>query len=99
MSTAIRDEVNRLMTEARKLAHDTLSVPKTEREYLLAVGKYQQIFKDARALKERFLDPEQVEDSDDDLPDDPDQPETARRAQPQSDRLARSRERHRPRSM
>lgn len=102
MSAAIRDEVNRMMTEGRKLAHDTMSVPKSEREYMLAVGKYQQLFKDARALKERFLDPEaQVASNEDELPDDPDEEAEdsipSRRVQPQTDRLTRARERHRPR--
>lgn len=103
MNSAIRDHVTKMLEEARELAHQTLVTPKSEREYMLACGRFRQILRDAEALKERFLDPEEhMDDPEDDLPefDPPDEmPEPRPRVRPQSDRLARHRARHVPRSV
>jgi hypothetical protein len=104
MNQAIREQIDDLLDQARKLSHQTLNTPKSEREYLLACGKYQQLLANARALKEQFLDPEQHSaDRDTELPEE-DATEEVRpvarpRAQPQPDRLARQRQRHVPRSI
>lgn len=101
--SAIRDQITELANQARALAMATCLQPKTEREYLLACGKVQQLMADARALKERFIDPEvRASDREAEIPDDldtDDNPPAPRRVVPQNDRLARSRAGHRPRSI
>lgn len=107
MNDAVRDMINEMLTEARKIAHDVLNVPRTEREYLIAVGKYQERVALARRLKERFLDPErEATDAETELPEDeatdekPDpRANPTRRVDPQPDRLTQQRSRHRPRQM
>jgi hypothetical protein len=98
--SAMRDQINDMMKQARDLAMATMLQPKSEREYLLACGKVQQLVKGARELKARFIE-EQQPDTEVDLPDDPTDSEdpAPRRVQPQQDRLARARAGHRPRQM
>lgn len=105
MNQAIREQYNDYLEQAKKIAHQTLFQVKSEREYILAAGKYQQLIADARALKERFLDPEDhasanerelPEDEDDDPREDP-APRV--RARPEPSRLDRHRARHVPRSV
>ena len=96
-----RTQINALLEQAKKLSHDTLITPQPEKVYLVNVGKYQMLLLQARQIKEKFLDPEENANAADvDLPDeDDDQTITPRRAAPQQDRLARSRQNHRPRSI
>lgn len=102
MSAAVRDQINDMTRQARDIAMQTLLKPKSEREYLIACGKVQQLLADARELKEKFLEPAQPDPERDLLPDDPGYPEDsppARRVRPQPDRLATHRQNHRPRQV
>lgn len=99
MSAAIRDHINELTKKARALAMQSMLQPKSEREYLIACGKVQQLVADARELHAQFLEPEQPDPERDLLPDDADDAPPARRVRPQPDRLATHRQNHRPRSI
>jgi hypothetical protein len=102
MSAAVRDHINAMTKKARDIAMQAMLQPKSEREYLLACGKVQQLLADARELKEAFLEPAQPDPERDLLPDDSDYPEAApaaRRVRPQPDRLATHRQNHRPRQV
>lgn len=89
-------EINELRKAARDLAHATLMVPKTEREYMIACGRYRELLRQAESLQARFID-ERQEDPEDDLSQEESQ--APRRVAPQRDRLAQHRARHTPRSV
>lgn len=90
----IVNEIKALQKEARELAHSVLSTPRSEREYLVACGRYRELLRQAKSLNDRFVE-ERQEDPEEDLDDEPQQ----RRAAPQRDRLGAHRARHVPRSV
>lgn len=96
MSQAIRDHINEIVRDARALASATLQMPKSDREYLIACGRYRQMLDEARRLQDKFL---QAEIQESELPDDPDDQPPPRRVSPQRDRVDQVRARHRPRQM
>lgn len=98
MSSAIRDHIRLILREARALADGTLIQPKSEREYMIASGRYRQMLAEARRLEERFLRHEESEPQAD-LPEEPADDPAPRRASPPRDRLDQVRARHRPRQM
>lgn len=91
---AIEDQVRKLRAEAARLALATCLQPKSERDYLLACGRVQQMRAVADELEGRFLNEAPFQEE---LPDEEDP--APRRAAPQPDRLSRARVGHRPRQM
>jgi hypothetical protein len=91
VSSAVRDEIKTLKLSAHRLALETCTKPKSEREYLVACGKVQQMLADAKALEDRFFAPEMPDPETDLDPDDD--------GRQRSNRVDAARARHRPRSM
>lgn len=91
MSAAIRDQITRILNEAKKLAHESMSKPLPERDYLIRVGKYQQMVANAQDLRARFLEEDKSEEELPEFPEDelPIEP---------VDRVTAARRAHRPRS-
>lgn len=96
MSQAIRQQRDAYLAEAHKIAISSMSKPLEYKDYLLNVGRVQQLQADAEALTRRFLSEQQAR-GERQLPDDDDFGGADDDLDAAQDRLSVARRNHRPR--